>query len=1762
MKFHKSSFKKSFSKIFVTLFLIGYNFAPSVLAIEQLNNIDTDNSNQSVVATTEEASEKTVDTSEDIIENGGVKTSVYEETKVMKSSAPQSKGAKGETTFSASSSGKWTSVNDSGILVAGTLNTNWIKWDRWGSQYSGLEFIGKPTFSINGEQEFELGTLQHHNYPVNYAIEKATLSVTINLGAPISQTKVFNMNLQIEETPNSGTCPSWHTPGNPECDDRITFPTVYSKGFFEIDGVKYVLEITGFIKDGQNVTSFITKERETNQAVIRGRLRSIPANVTICHASESHTNQYVEHSPSAGGSVGGHSGHNGPIWYPGITEAWGDIIPEFRYFDENGNVKVYPGKNNTEYGLSILANGCVFPQGKITVNKVVIPAGDPTSFTITGTGVPAVADSPTTFLGSNTGTISGTTSATFDVYPGKYTFVETAKEGWIETANTCNNVTVEKCNDKKCTNAATCTITNTQASTLTIVKHAEQVSDTQFNFTTTGNGLYNFSLVDNDANNDPKKVFTNLLPGEYSVTEDTKDGWDLQSAVCDNEQTPDALNLTAGSNVTCTFTNTQRGSLTIVKNAIPSSNQVFSFTTTGTGLSAFTLVDNSDTNNPSKVFKNLLPGTYSVSETVPSNWYLDSATCSDGSPITAIDLSAGEDITCTFNNIKYGSISGHKYHDLDGLASTINDRKPVYGYTIFIDTNKDGKLNPDEKLTTTAIDGSYSFTGLEPGEYTIAEVMKIGWIVLPSTVTSWTIELSAGVDKEDVDFINIEKPTIAVIKFVDTDGDGEVDERYVTDWTWKLDDKEYKMFGKEEKPMEIIPGTYTISEIQKDGYHVKSMMCDNGGVKIFEKAIESAKLTINSGDKILCRFTNTRDTGTLIVRKEVVNDNGGKLVAEDFSFEVNNGAAATFNQSTANPLFGENTITKVPTGSYSIVEVEADQRGYATKYSNDCNGQLNKGDIKTCVITNNDNAPKLELVKTVTNDNGGTAVASNWNLKAEGPTSIDGDGGVTSGDDFKAGTYTLSESGTVNGYSAGDWSCTNNITVNENNQITLGLGESTVCTIVNDDIAPSLQLVKVVENDFGGNAETTDWILTATGTLTEATNLSGKGSATSGTGFKVDTYTLSETSDVTGYEASSWSCTNDIVVSEGDQITLGLGQSTVCTITNTALPATINVSKDVVYGEKDINTDDSFTVHLQTTGEESQTIREGIISDSKVDSLIATFENLSRGTYKIEEISIPDGYIAKGCKVKEDEELRMFSSIDTETFEVTNGQTVYIVCTNDVIEPILEIEKSNNAPDPKLAGDEVIYTLKVTAPSDDQEGTYILNNVILSDIAPAGFGYILGTWTSTKDGVPEPTYDGKTPAEWKLGSMKEGDVITLTYRVKIATLQEPGIYPDIAWVKGTALSDDIVLGNQYPVNPYFVGTDVEVVEDIEVEEGEVLGASITLPATGASTYLTLGALIMMILTAFSILVRPFKKLKYVLLLGTLVVSLVNIYTPNRVFALSSDIQVKITQPSTPTNKSSFDVGFVALDLNNNTLTIECYENDSLFATFTDASAGKCPAKVSTSGIYEYYVKAKSASGEQTSPKVFVRVELGKPSPVTEYSKVGNIIKFKTANDGKTKKVEIHRSEKSSYTANESTRVHLMDVSPNTEYTWTDTSVVEGKTYYYALRTIDDAGNVSTFVSDSAVVVTTAPTTGTTTTVTETEGDVAGQTDSEADEEVAGESDSPLEGDIEKEDGDNGDEDIEKEESTKTLLEKWYIWVPAILLVLGVGYIYVKRNKKE
>ncbi len=320
----------------------------------------------------------------------------------------------------------------------------------------------------------------------------------------------------------------------------------------------------------------------------------------------------------------------------------------------------------------------------------------------------------------------------------------------------------------------------------------------------------------------------------------------------------------------------------------------------------------------------------------------------------------------------------------------------------------------------------------------------------------------------------------------------------------------------------VTPGTYDLSESGgPSGYTASSYSCvKNGG-----QPVSGNSITLATGDTAICTITNDDIQPKLTVTKTVVNNNGGTKVIGDFPLFVDATGVASGVQNGFDA--GAHTIS------------ETNQVGYAGTIGGDCapNGSITlaPGQVANCTITNDDVAPTLKIVKTVVNDNGGTAVVGNFTLKIDGNAVAN-----NTATPVTIGSHTASE---VNlpGYSAGVWGgdCAADGT------ITLALGENKTCTITNDDNAPSLTLQKTVINDNGGSATASDWTVTATG----PTGFSGSGPiVANGPSFDAGTYDLSE-SGPAGYTASGWVCIGGTTI-DGDTVAIGLGQNVLCTITN------------------------------------------------------------------------------------------------------------------------------------------------------------------------------------------------------------------------------------------------------------------------------------------------------------------------------------------------------------------------------------------------------------------------------------------------------------------------------------------------------------------------------------------------------------------------------------------------------------------------------------
>jgi hypothetical protein len=110
------------------------------------------------------------------------------------------------------------------------------------------------------------------------------------------------------------------------------------------------------------------------------------------------------------------------------------------------------------------------------------------------------------------------------------------------------------------------------------------------------------------------------------------------------------------------------------------------------------------------------------------------------------------------------SIAGKIFNDLNGNGSQNGNEHGLGGVTVFVDLNKNGTHNAGEPQTTTALDGSYKFTGLSAGTYHIVQKLPSGkYQVSPSSgaavVTVGSSTHKTGVNLADRDRVTLNSET-------------------------------------------------------------------------------------------------------------------------------------------------------------------------------------------------------------------------------------------------------------------------------------------------------------------------------------------------------------------------------------------------------------------------------------------------------------------------------------------------------------------------------------------------------------------------------------------------------------------------------------------------------------------------------------------------------------------------------------------------------------------------------------------------------------------------------------------------------------------------------------------------------------------------------------------------------------------------------------------------------------------------------------------
>jgi len=911
------------------------------------------------------------------------------------------------------------------------------------------------------------------------------------------------------------------------------------------------------------------------------------------------------------------------------------------------------------------------------VNNNYLGLGVPTDWTLMATG-------PTSISG-----VTGTADVTaVMVDDGNYTLGESGPNGYIGTWNCTGDGTLDQDGvTLPLSNAnpaweTTCTLTNNdQPGTLTLVKDlttddtAAGSESTLADWTLTATGPAPYTVSGTADSQDV--VSQQVGAGSYGLTESGPGGFTSSGWVCvGGNQTGPSVDIALGETVTCTIANDDLpGTLTLVKQVINLDG--------GTAVADdWTLTADGVTDYPGTTTQwaggqPVDAGAYTLTESGPAGYTAGAWNCT-GTGYTYLNeiltLANGGNATCLIIN--------------NDIPSALTLSKVV---------NNDFGGNDAEgsfPLTLTGADGvhdggvDYFSGGAQPAvvpgvEYTVSETPNTGYSLSGIVCTDTgdqsdvgtTFTLAEGQSVSCV-FTNQDiVPTLTVVKNVVT-GSATADQFVlrVTGAGGLCGQDGTAAYTSGDSVTTIESNcAYSLTEDLFTDYAAGTVTCvdtGNGNDPV------SHPVSLNEGQAVTCTIPNNlvaQGSATLV--KQVNNTWNGPDSDTDFLLSIAGTGAAGCDSDDATDLSTGAVITLQTGCSYLVGETT--RPGY-TNTSITCIDSSDQSDVGNpftatggegeaivCTIVNDDQPAQLALVKTVTTDNGGTAVPADWLLTAtDGNTPVQGQGGFSS-TDVAAGGWALSESGGPSGYTPGPWGCVDAagapVTVT-NDTVTLANGDNVTCTIDNDDNASGLTLVKNVQTDHGGVAVAGDWQLFA-GAIEFVTGIAQD--------IAAGVYTLSETGP-DGYEPSGpWQCsgadtgwsfnpdTVELTMTEGDVVS--------CEIGNQDIAPRLTLLKEVINDDGGNALPESFTLTLQG-----------------VDGTHDTAQNYSSGqmptgvqagvTYTMDELADVSGYENTGvaCVDTGNADAPVGSGA---TFTLELDQDVTCTLTNDDVAPTLVLLK-------------------------------------------------------------------------------------------------------------------------------------------------------------------------------------------------------------------------------------------------------------------------------------------------------------------------------------------------------------------------------------------------------------------------------------------------------------------------------------------------------
>ena len=227
-------------------------------------------------------------------------------------------------------------------------------------------------------------------------------------------------------------------------------------------------------------------------------------------------------------------------------------------------------------------------------------------------------------------------------------------------------------------------------------------------------------------------------------------------------------------------------------------------------------------------FSNIVPGSYEVREvlqvgfarTLPASYA--TANVAPGASIASANFGDKKLMTT-------GTLTGKVFSDATGNGVFGTGDTGLAGWTVYLDTNNNGALNPGESNTLTSSSGAYTFANLLPGSYHVRIVPKSGYGYTGPTTGLYTDMLAAGQTLTG-NFGVSNKAFISGTVFDDVNKSGKQDsgELGLSSWEIYIDANNNGVLNSGESntltdskghfTFVLPPGTYVVREIVKSGF--------------------------------------------------------------------------------------------------------------------------------------------------------------------------------------------------------------------------------------------------------------------------------------------------------------------------------------------------------------------------------------------------------------------------------------------------------------------------------------------------------------------------------------------------------------------------------------------------------------------------------------------------------------------------------------------------------------------------------------------------------------------------------------------------------------------------------------------------------------------------------------------------------------------------------------------------------------------------------